>query len=177
VGSLLPHEVTLTKAFAIGVYQVTQSEFQYVMGMNPSLFIGTSNPVERIYWNDAVGFCRKLSARQDERRAKRIYRLPTEAEWEHACRAGTTTAFGFAKAGDAIDVDDYLWHRGNSNGTTHPVGLKKLIRGACAICMAMCRSGVLIVFRGRSWSIVKIDPQGPKRGTGGCFGADISSTR
>ena len=84
-----PHQVTLMKAFELGVYEVTQEQYGQVMGTNPSDFKGPQNPVEEVSWNDAVEFCRKLSALPSEKSAGYVYRLPTEAEWEYACRAGT----------------------------------------------------------------------------------------
>jgi len=102
------HRVRITKPFFLGVYEVTQREYQAVMGNNPSHFsptgagkdavrgLDTSQfPVELVSWDDANEFCRKLSALAAEQTAGRVYRLPTEAEWEYACRAGTTTPFHF----------------------------------------------------------------------------------
>ena len=76
-----PHQVTLTKGFELGVYEVTQEQYEQVMGSNPSHFKGPQNPVEQVSWNDAVEFCRKLSALPSEKSAGYVYRLPTEAEW------------------------------------------------------------------------------------------------
>lgn len=84
------HRVRITKPFFLGAYEVTQSQYETVMGTNPAKFKGTDQPVESVSWEEAVEFCRKLSTREG-----RTYRLPTEAEWEYACRAGTTTAFAF----------------------------------------------------------------------------------
>ena len=84
------HQVTLTKGFWMGVYQVTQAQWQAVMGSTPSRFKGDSVPVEQISWDDAVAFCKALS-----RKDRKSYRLPAEAEWEYACRAGTTAPFHF----------------------------------------------------------------------------------
>ena len=118
-----PHQVTLTKGFELGVYEVTQEQYEQVMGSNPSFFKGPQNPVEQVSWNDAVEFCRKLSALPSEKSAGYVYRLPTEAEWEYACRAGTTTKYSF---GDSeSELGDYAWYRDNSGGTTHPVGQKQ----------------------------------------------------
>jgi formylglycine-generating enzyme required for sulfatase activity len=102
------HEVEITKPFYLGVYEVTQAEYQKVVGTNPSHFRpggggggfvrgqDTSKfPVETVSWDEAVAFCKKLSDLPAEKRARRVYRLPTEAEWEYACRAGTTTPFAF----------------------------------------------------------------------------------
>ena len=86
------HRVRITKPFYLGVYEVTQAQYETVMGENPSRFEGGTVPVEQVTWEEAVEFCRKLSARDGRR-----YRLPTEAEWEYACRAGTTTPFAFGK--------------------------------------------------------------------------------
>jgi formylglycine-generating enzyme required for sulfatase activity len=96
----LQHEVTITKPFYMGVYEVTQGQYQKVMGKNTSHFNpkngGTpDHPADQVTWEEAGQFCGKLSAFQAERSAGRTYRLPTEAEWEYACRAGTKTAFHF----------------------------------------------------------------------------------
>ena len=87
------HEVRITKGFHLGVYEVKQSEYQKVMGRNPSAFKGPDYPVEMVNWDEAVEFCKKLSELPDEKKARRVYRLPTEAEWEYTCRAGTATVF------------------------------------------------------------------------------------
>src|ERR1019366_4506347 len=92
------HKVTLTKGFYMGVYTVTQEEWQAVMGNNPSHFTGAKNlPVENVSWNDCQEFIKKLREKD-----KKPYRLPTEAEWEYACRAGTKTPFHF---GETISTD------------------------------------------------------------------------
>jgi formylglycine-generating enzyme required for sulfatase activity/serine/threonine protein kinase len=117
------HEVSLTKPFYIGVYEVTQEQYQRVMGTNPSFFEGASNPVEDVSWEDAVRFCRKLSELPEEKNAGRVYRLPTEAEWEYACRGGTTTEFSFGD--DRSKLGEYAWVDKNSGRATHPVGKKK----------------------------------------------------
>jgi len=88
------HEVTISKPFYMGVFEVTQEQYEQIMGQNPSRFKGAKNPVETVSWDDAVEFCRKLSART----GKKVM-LPTEAQWEYACRAGTTTTF---HTGDAL---------------------------------------------------------------------------
>ncbi len=98
------HEVTINRPFYIGVHEVTQAQYQAVMGTNPSGFKGDDLPVEEVSWDDAMEFCRRLSEK-----TRRTVRLPTEAEWEYACRAGTTTPFSF---GETISTD-----RANYNGT------------------------------------------------------------
>ena len=113
-----PHQVKVN-SFAIGKYPVTQAQYQAVMGTNPSrLKNNQQNPVENVSWNDAKAFCQKLS-----QITGKTYRLPTEAEWEYACRAGTTTRYYFGD--DANQLGDYAWYDGNSQDKTHPVGQKK----------------------------------------------------
>jgi formylglycine-generating enzyme required for sulfatase activity len=119
----LVHEVTLTKPFKMGVHEVTQAQYEQVMKNNPSNFKGAENPVENVSWEDAVEFCRKLSELPAEKAAGNVYRLPTEAEWEYACRAGTTTNFSFGD--DESDLCDYAWCDSNSADKTHPVGRKQ----------------------------------------------------
>jgi len=106
--------VTVTRPFYMGVYEVTQEQYECVMGKNPSHFNGAVNPVEMVSWNDAMEFCRKLSAKSG-----RTVRLPTEAEWEYACRAGTKTRFGFR--GDETDLHKYgnYCDRSNTGGFAH----------------------------------------------------------
>lgn len=149
------HRVKITRPFYLGVHEVTQGEYQQVMGVNPSTFApkqldGSSfkppltgkpqeyrklqaqkvagmdtsrHPVEMVSWEDAVAFCRKLSAQPSERAAGRAYRLPTEAEWEYACRAGSTTRW--CCGDDEAALGDYAWMPTNSDLRTHPVGQKK----------------------------------------------------
>jgi formylglycine-generating enzyme required for sulfatase activity len=116
------HSVTISKDYYLGAYEVTQEQYQRIMGENPSEFKGANNPVEKVSWEDAVAFCKKLSELPEEKAAGRVYRLPTEAEWEYACRAGSTTRFGFG------DIDSqlgsYAWFYKNSTGATRPVGQK-----------------------------------------------------
>ncbi len=102
----------------MGVYEVTQQQYEKVMGENPSWFKGAANPVEGVPWADATEFCKRLSAKEGK-----TYRLPTEAEWEYACRAGTTTAYSFGD--DESRLGEYAWFGGHSGGKTHPVGQKK----------------------------------------------------
>ncbi len=117
------HEVTLTEPFKMGVHEVTQAQYKQVMGVNPSKFKGAENPVERVRWEDAVEFCRRLSELPAEKAEGNVYRLPTEAEWEYACRAGTTTKYSFGD--NESGLGDYAWHGENSGDKTHPVGGKK----------------------------------------------------
>jgi len=99
-----------------------------VIGNNPSYFPGDANrPVEQVSWNDATNYCAQLTAR--ERLAGRLpagwaYRLPTEAEWEYACRAGTTNRYYYGDDTGYTQLANYAWYNANSGGITHPVGGK-----------------------------------------------------
>jgi len=117
------HQVTLTKAFEIAVYELTQEQASKVTEVNPSRFKGLQNPVEEVSWNEAVAFCQKLSELPAEKKAGYVYRLPTEAEWEYACRAGTTTKYSFGDSDS--ELGDYAWYDRISDKRTHPVGQKK----------------------------------------------------
>jgi formylglycine-generating enzyme required for sulfatase activity len=108
------HRVRITKGFEMGKYEVTQAQWKTVMGSNPSYFKGDDRPVETVSWGEVQEFLKRLNATDDGYR----YRLPTEAEWEYAARAGSTA--------DAVaNLDAVAWHRGNSGGETHPVGRKR----------------------------------------------------
>ena len=112
------HEVNL-RGFRMGKYAITQAQYEAVMGNNPSHFQGNPQcPVEQVLWNDAIKFCEKLSQQTGEK-----VRLPSEAEWEYACRAGTSTKYYFGDNGDHLK--DYAWYRENSGSKTHPVGEKR----------------------------------------------------
>lgn len=113
-------------SYAFGKYEVTQAQYESVMKKNPSKFKGYNLPVENVTWSEAVEFCKKLTAR--ERAAGLIasnqeYCLPSLWQWEHACRAGTTTKYYTGDSED--DLDRAAWNAGNSRGTTHPVGQKE----------------------------------------------------
>jgi formylglycine-generating enzyme required for sulfatase activity len=93
------------------------------MSDNPSHFRGASNPVDNVSWEDAVEFCKRLSALSEEQAAGRVYRLPTEAEWEYACRGGSTSTYCFG--GDKLRLGEYAWFEENSGKRTQAVGQKK----------------------------------------------------
>ena len=121
------HKVTITGAFSIGSTEVTQGLYRAVVGSNPSHFSGDSNPVESISWWEAVEFCNKLSEREGRRPAYEIngervtwdagangYRLPTEAEWEYAARAGTSSRFYWGNSDGMADAKRHAWYRRNA---------------------------------------------------------------
>lgn len=153
------HQVTISQPFYLGKYEVTQAQWQAIMGHIPSLFQGDPNlPVEQVWWDDVQKFIRQLNAKEGHTK----YRLPTEAEWEYAARAGTITAYSFGD--DAARLGEYAWYKGNSGEHTHPVGkLKPNPWG-------------LYDIHGNVWEWVQdwyqryqpeavTDPQGPDRGT------------
>jgi formylglycine-generating enzyme required for sulfatase activity len=132
--------VIISRGYWVGKYEVTQGEYLAVTGSNPSFFNGVqtnepagdygtnlSRPVEEVHWSDAMNYCATLTQR--ERAAGRIgtncvYRLPTEAEWEHACRAETSTRFSYGDDPGYTNLTDYAWYGDNSGYVTHPVGQK-----------------------------------------------------
>lgn len=127
------HQVTISQDYYLGVTEVTQGQYEKVMGNNPSDFQchqsykvqgdSSNHPVEMVSSDDAVQFCKRLSELPEEKKAGRVYRLPTEAEWEYACRAGSTSKYSFGD--DEGQLGDYAWFSGNSNQKTNPVGQKK----------------------------------------------------
>ena len=126
------HEVTLTQGYWLGKYEVTQAQYQTIMGTNPSYSKRSDRPVEQVRWDDAKAFCEKLTAQ--EKAAGRLpegyeYTLPTEAQWEYACRAGTTTALNngknLSKLEESPEMDEVGWYKYNGDNTTHPAGQKQ----------------------------------------------------
>jgi formylglycine-generating enzyme required for sulfatase activity len=120
-GEEFPHQVRITKEFLLGMHQVTQFQYERVTGDNPSLFKGRDRPVEHLSWKDAARFCELLSAMPEEQAAGRRYRLPTEAEWEYACRAGSTTRFN---TGETLGKDSarFALKSRTEPKSTKPVG-------------------------------------------------------
>ena len=121
-------------AFYIDTHEVTQAAYRSLMGKNPSKFEGADRPVERLSWTSAAQYCNMRSLREgltpcydqntlDCDLTADGYRLPTEAEWEYACRAGTTTAWSFGRA--AAELGKHAWFKKNAAKTTHPVGQKE----------------------------------------------------
>jgi formylglycine-generating enzyme required for sulfatase activity len=119
------HPVTFHYSFAIAKYEVTQELYHVIMGRNPSKWQGPRNSVEMMDWNQAVEFCKKATAELRQRKliaADEEIRLPSEAEWEYACRAGTDTAYSFGD--DVKELTKYCWYKENSKGYDPPVGAK-----------------------------------------------------
>ena len=112
------HKVKIEKSFYMNKYPVTQKQWDEIMGSNPSYFEGDDRPVESVSWMDVLKFIKKLNEKEDTDK----YLLPSEAEWEYACRAGTTTRYSFGD--DESMLGDYAWY-GNPKDGTHPVGQKK----------------------------------------------------
>ncbi len=133
VDSAPVHQVSVD-AFYMDRYEVTQAVYEQVMGHNPARRIGARNPVERVRWTDVIKFCNKLSENEGLKPCYDLqtwscdfaadgYRLPTEAEWEYACRAGTQGDFYFD--GGAGQLDKFAWHKGNARRKHQPVGQKE----------------------------------------------------
>ncbi|GIW81992.1 MAG: hypothetical protein KatS3mg105_3799 [Gemmatales bacterium] len=120
------HKVAFKAPFAMAKYEVTQELYHAVMGNNPSKWKGPRNSVEMVDWNEANEFCRKATLELRKRKLlgeDEIIRLPSEAEWEYVCRAGTKSAFSFGD--DPNQLKDYAWFKANSKGEDPPVGMKK----------------------------------------------------
>ncbi len=115
------HRVRLTEPFYMAIHEVTRAEYRQVMGADPSWFeaAGDRAPVETVSWDEAQAFCDHLSELPEEKAAGRSYNLPTESQWEYACRAGAPGRFAF---GSAARLEEYAWFGGNSAGRTHAVG-------------------------------------------------------
>lgn len=133
--------ITMLGSFYIGMYEVTQAQYEMIMGENPSYFRGDriavrdhsgnltnpfaylNYPVENVSWDNAIEFCRRLSERPQEVAAGRFYTLPTEVQWEYSCRAGSRESYSFGD--NPNHLPEFAWFRDNSLGLTHPVGKKK----------------------------------------------------
>jgi formylglycine-generating enzyme required for sulfatase activity len=179
------HKVTLTKGFYMGVHLVTQEQWQEVMGNNPSHFKGEKNlPVDQVSWHDCQEFIKKL---REKDKAKKAYRLPTEAEWEYACRAGTTTPFHF---GETISTE-----QANYNGkAVYGTGKQGVFRQKTTpVGSFPANAWGLHDMHGNVWQSCQdcfgnypkndvTDPQGPEKGVcrvlrGGSYSSPPSSCR
>jgi formylglycine-generating enzyme required for sulfatase activity len=177
--------VTISRGFWMGKYEVTQGEYLAVMGGNPSSFTGDSNrPVEQVSWQDATNYCDRLTQR--ERAAGRIptnsvYRLPTEAQWEYACRGWTSARFSYGDDVGDTNLANHAWYQDNSGSTTHPVGQK------LANPWGLCDLSGNVFEWCQDWydaypGGIAVDPQGPERGSyhvirGGDWGDDARLCR
>ena len=122
-------KVVIAQGFWMGKFEVTQREYMAVMGINPSHYTGDLNhPVDKVSWREAMEYCSRRAASEEAAGTLPegfFYRLPTEAEWEYACRAGTLTRFSFGDDHNYAMLGAYAWYNVNSDSATHPVGLKK----------------------------------------------------
>jgi formylglycine-generating enzyme required for sulfatase activity len=170
------HTVRISKPFYLGIHEVTQGQWETVMGNNPSRFKGdTSRPVKTVSWEEVQKFIDKLNPGEGGTK----YRLPTEAEWEYAARAGSTTAYSFGD--DSGQLGKYAWYGDDAGNTTHPVGTRQP------------NAWGLYDMHGNVWEWVQdwygkytaepvTDPQGPASGSarvfrGGGWGYDAGGCR
>jgi eukaryotic-like serine/threonine-protein kinase len=178
------HLVEITRAFALSTREVTRAQYRSVMGTDPSLEPGSSDlPVTYVSWLDAVNFCNALSTREKRPPYYRVagegetsavtiirvdgrgYRLPTEAEWEYACRAGSTTRYPFGEDGSRLD--EFAWNQRNSEQKVHPVGMMKPnawgLNDMIGNAWEWCQDG----YDGAYYEHSPVsDPQGPTAGDG-----------
>ena len=125
------YKVSVDKDFYIGKYEVTQAQYIALMGENPSKNVGNEKPVERVTYYNAIEFCNKLNKiTESTRPAGYEFTLPSEIQWEYACRAGTNSAFNNGKhlsnpKGVSEEIDEISWYKSNSDTKTHAVGMKK----------------------------------------------------
>lgn len=168
-----PHQVTIS-SFSIGKYEVTQEEWQAVMGSNPSKFKGAKRPVDNVSWENCQQFIRKLNQLTGKR-----FRLPTEAEWEYAARGGNRSR-GYKYAG-SNDIGSVAWYKENSGSGTHPIGLKTPnelgLYDMSGNVWEWCQD-----WFGMYSTNAQTNPTGPSRGTrrvdrGGCWFADTVYSR
>tara|TARA_Y100001934_G_scaffold78654_1_gene97781 strand:- start:2626 stop:6513 length:3888 start_codon:yes stop_codon:yes gene_type:complete len=128
----LIHQVRISRDFWMSQFEITQAQYEAIMGANPSANATDPNlPVENVSWHDAINFCRALNEKFPPPKGY-LYRLPTDAEWEYACRAGSEGPYAGTRRGELRQAADYIesldsigWFLNNSDGTTHPVGKKK----------------------------------------------------
>lgn len=148
------HQVTITRPFEIGKFQVTQAEYEALMSSNPSYTQSPTLPVEGVSWEDAQKFCEALNNKKD----RYYYRLPTEAEWEYAARAGDVSCrYG--------SLPEIAWFRDNSDGATHPVGQKKPNRFGLYDTLGNVWEWVQDWYGITYYSqLVEFDPKGPPSG-------------
>ncbi len=183
------HQVTLTQGYWMGKYEVTQEQYEAVMGAaNPSEFVGKKLPVQNVSWDDAMEFCTQLT--ETEKEAGRLpkgykYTLPTEAQWEYACRAGTETAlnnkknleFENGEDGESKNLNEVAWYEYNSDEQPHPVGGKK----PNALKLYDMHGNVwewCLDWYGDYPTSAVTDPTGPKKGSehvvrGGSWSSDV----
>jgi len=173
----LQHKVTITKSFYLQSTEVTQRQWREIMSNNPSHFkdCGDNCPVEQVSWDDAQEFIVKLN----EREGTDKYRLPTEAEWEYACRAGSTTRFCFGD--DETTLGEHAWYSNNSGLRPHPVGQKKPNAWGLYDVHGNVRERCQDRYGDYPSSPVT-DPTGPSSGTfrvfrGGCWGFGARNCR
>ncbi|MBI2900921.1 MAG: SUMF1/EgtB/PvdO family nonheme iron enzyme [Planctomycetes bacterium] len=168
-----PHEVTLTKDYWMQTTETTQAQWEAVMGKNPSKFKGADLPVEQVSWDDCREFMKKLNEKAEEQLNGKAAGLPTEAQWEYACRAGEKGRWCFGD--DEKRLGDYAWCGDNADPRTYPVGKKR------------ANAWGLYDMHGNVWewcedwygekypSEAATDPTGPEKGEfrclrGGCWG-------
>lgn len=114
------HEVTISKNFYMGTYEITQAQFEEVMGYNPSKFVGENNPVDSVSYKESLEFIEKLNEITGKK-----FSLPTEAQWEYACNCDINTSWFYGSKENESELESYAWIYSNSEGKPHEVGTKK----------------------------------------------------
>ncbi len=166
------HAVTITKGFYLGKYEVTQGQYQAIMGSNPSRSTKAPDcPADNVSWDEALKFCADLA-----HKSKREVRLPTEAEWEYASRAGKDTKWFFGS--DPAKIGEYAWFKDNAGGKSHPVGQKKPNRwGLYDIYGNVCERISDTYAKDYYAKSPKQDPTGPSQGTKSQFEYEVTAPR